>query len=129
HSGFKISRLDHFVITVKDVNKTVEFYTKVLGMDVITFKGDRKALTFGQQKINIHEQGKEFEPKSFIPTPGSADVCFITETKLDDFIKHLKVCDVPILEGPVERTGAIGPILSVYFRDPDNNLLEVSNYS
>ncbi|KAK6188451.1 hypothetical protein SNE40_004620 [Patella caerulea] len=126
--GFKINRFDHIVITVKDINKTVDFYTRVLGMDVTTFKARRKAMTFGQQKINIHEHGKELEPKSFTPTPGSADVCFITDTKLDKVIQHLKSCEVPILEGPVERTGAVGPILSVYFRDPDNNLLEVSNY-
>lgn len=97
-------------------------------MEVSSFKGGRKALNFGQQKINIHEHKKEFEPKAHLPTPGSADVCFITPTTLNKVMEHLKTCDVPILEGPVERTGAVGPIHSVYFRDPDNNLVEVSNY-
>ncbi|XP_048255485.1 glyoxalase domain-containing protein 5-like [Haliotis rufescens] len=126
-SGFKIERLDHFVITVADINTSVDFYTQVLGMEVATFKG-RKALNFGLSKINLHERGKEFEPKASSPTPGSADVCFITHTKLSEVIEHLKSCNVTIMEGPVERTGAVGPISSVYFRDPDDNLIEVSNY-
>ncbi|XP_046555879.1 glyoxalase domain-containing protein 5-like [Haliotis rubra] len=126
-SGFKIERLDHFVITVADINKSVDFYTRVLGMEVATFKG-RKALNFGLSKINLHERGKEFEPKASSPTPGSADVCFITHTKLNQVMEHLKNCNVTIMEGPVERTGAIGPITSVYFRDPDDNLIEVCNY-
>ncbi|XP_022319616.2 glyoxalase domain-containing protein 5 homolog [Crassostrea virginica] len=128
YSGFKIDNIDHFVITVKDINKTCDFYSKVLGMDVTTFKGNRKALSFGSQKINIHEHGKEFEPKADLPTPGSADVCFITSENLNSVIKHLQKCNVTITEGPVERTGATGPITSVYFRDPDNNLIEISNY-
>ncbi|XP_048761507.2 glyoxalase domain-containing protein 5-like [Ostrea edulis] len=127
-SGFQIEKIDHFVITVKDIDKTCDFYSKVLGMEVTTFKGNRKALSFGSQKINIHEHGKEFEPKAHLPTPGSADVCFITQENLDSVIKHLKKCSVDITEGPVDRTGANGPIRSVYFRDPDNNLIEVSNY-
>ncbi|XP_021362234.1 glyoxalase domain-containing protein 5-like isoform X2 [Mizuhopecten yessoensis] len=127
-SGFAIHRLDHFVITVKDVDATCDFYSKVLGMEVSTFKGGRKALNFGEQKINIHEHKKEFEPKAHLPTPGSADVCFITQETLDKVIQHFKNCQVPILEGPIERTGAVGPIRSVYIRDPDNNLIEVSNY-
>lgn len=85
-------------------------------------------MTFGDQKINLHEFGKEFEPKASEPMPGSADVCFITQTKIVDVIKHLEICQVPILEGPVERTGAQRPILSVYVRDPDDNLIEISNY-
>ncbi|XP_041359514.1 glyoxalase domain-containing protein 5-like [Gigantopelta aegis] len=128
HSGFTVDRLDHFVITVKDLNKTVDFYTRVLGMEVTTFKGGRKALNYGNQKINIHEHGKEFEPKASSPMPGSADICFITSTKIEDVVQHLKSLDVEIIEGPVERTGAIGPIRSVYMRDPDDNLIEVSNY-
>ncbi|XP_062578511.1 glyoxalase domain-containing protein 5-like [Saccostrea cucullata] len=127
-SGFKVDNIDHFVITVKDIDKTCEFYSKVLGMEVTTFKGNRKALSFGSQKINIHEHRKEFEPKAHLPTPGSADVCFITRENLDSVIKHLQACKVEITEGPVDRTGAQGPIRSVYFRDPDNNLIEVSNY-
>ncbi|CAE1304709.1 Glyoxalase domain-containing protein 5,Glyoxalase domain-containing protein RDO1,Glyoxalase domain-containing protein 5 homolog,Virulence protein STM3117 [Acanthosepion pharaonis] len=128
-TGFKIDRLDHFVITVKDMDKTAQFYTKVLGMELTTFKGGtRKALTFGNQKINLHEHGKEFEPKASEPRPGSADICFITQTNILDVMKHLEVCQVSVLEGPVERTGANGPIISVYVRDPDDNLIEISNY-
>ncbi|XP_076440679.1 glyoxalase domain-containing protein 5-like [Babylonia areolata] len=127
-SPIKIQRLDHFVITVKDIEVTVDFYTRVLGMEVTTFKGGRKALNFGQQKINLHERGKEFEPKAILPTPGSADVCFITPTRLHDVMEHLKKCQVEILEGPCERTGALGTISSVYVRDPDHNLIEISNY-
>lgn len=96
-------------------------------MDVITFSGDRKALSFGTQKINLHQHGKEFEPKAEQPTPGSADLCFITSTPLSDVVKHLSSCNVVVIEGPVQRTGATCPILSVYFRDPDMNLVEVSN--
>ncbi|KAK7099664.1 glyoxalase domain-containing protein 5-like isoform X1 [Littorina saxatilis] len=124
----KINRLDHFVITVKDLDTTVDFYTRVLGMKVNTFAGGRKSLHFGRQKINIHVQGSEFEPKAIWPTPGSTDVCFITPTQLDDVVAHLNECEVEILEGPVARTGATGPINSVYFRDPDHNLIEVANY-
>ncbi|XP_052082195.1 glyoxalase domain-containing protein 5-like [Mytilus californianus] len=125
---FKIDHIDHIVITVKDSIKTCEFYSEVLGMEVNTFKGNRKALKFGNQKINIHEHGKEFEPKAHAPTPGSADVCFITQQSLDLVIEHLKSFNVDIVEGPVERTGSQGPIKSVYIRDPDNNLIELSNY-
>ncbi|HSW64093.1 MAG TPA: VOC family protein [Dissulfurispiraceae bacterium] len=123
-----IERFDHLVLTVKDIETTTAFYSKALGMDVVTFAGGRKALTFGAQKINLHEQGKEFEPKAHRPTPGSADICFITQTALSEVISHLNACGVSILEGPVRRTGAQGPIESVYFRDPDMNLIEVSNY-
>jgi catechol 2,3-dioxygenase-like lactoylglutathione lyase family enzyme len=124
----KINCLDHFVLTVKDINVTCDFYTTVLGMQVQTFGEGRKALKFGYQKINLHQSGKEFEPKANIPTPGSADLCFITDTPLEEVILFLKARNVPILEGPVARTGALGKIKSVYFRDPDLNLIEVSNY-
>jgi len=124
----KIDRLDHLVLTVKDIAATCEFYSNALGMDVITFGEDRKALVFGTQKINLHESGKEFEPKADHPTPGSADLCFITKTPLADVIEHLGRYRFEIIEGPVKRTGAVGQILSVYFRDPDMNLIEVSNY-
>jgi catechol 2,3-dioxygenase-like lactoylglutathione lyase family enzyme len=97
-------------------------------MQVVTFAGGRKALSFGQQKINLHQRGKEFEPKAHAPTPGSADLCFIASTPISAVIAHLNECGVPVLEGPVARTGAVGPITSVYFRDPDNNLIEVANY-
>ena len=100
----------------------------MLGMETLTFGEDRKALAFGAQKINLHEHGKEFEPKAHRPTPGSADLCFITTTPLADVMEHLHRGEVEIIEGPVKRTGAVGEILSVYFRDPDRNLIEVSNY-
>ena len=124
----KINRLDHLVLTVKDIEATCAFYARVLGMDVITFGSGRKALAFGGQRINLHEYGKEFEPKAHRPTPGSADLCFVTDEPLSSVIRHLHSCNVPILEGPVRRTGANGPIVSVYFRDPDLNLIEVSSY-
>src|SRR5579883_2147132 len=123
----QIDALDHLVLTVRDIQATCAFYERVLGMQVVTFAGERKALQFGRQKINLHQQGKEFEPKAQHPTPGSADLCFLTSTPLEQVIAHLQACDIPILQGPVERTGATRPLLSVYFRDPDGNLLEVSN--
>jgi len=125
----QVDRLDHLVLTVKDINTTCEFYTKVLGMEDVTFADRRKALTFGSQKINLHEHGDEFDPKSQRPTPGSADLCFITRVPLSEVIQHVRACGVEILEGPLDRTGALGPIMSIYFRDPDGNLIEVSNYS
>ncbi|KAM6061252.1 PREDICTED: glyoxalase domain-containing protein 5 [Chlamydotis macqueenii] len=124
-----IQHLDHLVLTVKSIEDTVAFYSKVLGMEVVTFKGNRKALRFGNQKFNLHEAGKEFEPKARCPVPGSADICLITQVPLDQLLDHLKACGVIIEEGPVARTGAVGPITSVYFRDPDENLIEVSRYS
>lgn len=125
----KIDRIDHVVLTVANVDATMEFYTKAMGMTAQTFAGGRRALTFGRQKINLHQQGKEFEPKSHRPTPGAGDLCFIAATPLDEVVAHLQACDVELLEGPVERTGASGKLLSVYFRDPDLNLIEVSNYA
>ncbi|XP_068182256.1 glyoxalase domain-containing protein 5 [Antennarius striatus] len=124
----EVSHLDHLVLTVRSVPDTVHFYTSVLGMEVITFKGNRKALGFGQQKFNLHQLGQEFEPKAKHPTSGSADLCLITKTPLATVVAHLKVCGVKIEEGPVERSGAVGAITSLYFRDPDHNLIEVSNY-
>lgn len=124
----QIDRIDHFVLTVRDIAESCSFYSKVLGMNVVTFGGGRKALSFGLQKINLHQYGNEFEPKAAYPTLGSADICLITETPLTDVITHLDAVGVPILEGPIQRTGAMGPIVSVYFRDPDSNLIEVSNY-
>ncbi|XP_042196850.1 glyoxalase domain-containing protein 5-like [Callorhinchus milii] len=125
---FQIRGLDHLVLTVKSIEDTTAFYSQTLGMEVITFKGNRKALSFGNQKFNLHEVGKEFEPKAHRPTPGSIDLCLITHTPINKVMEHLKKCGVAVEEGPVERTGAVGPIVSVYFRDPDNNLIEVSNY-
>ena len=123
----KTLSLDHIVLTVRDIDTSVQFYTKVMGMELTVFGNNRKALSFGSQKINLHQFTKEFEPKAEIPTPGSADLCFLTSTPVNEVISELQRMDVEILEGPVQRTGATGPILSVYFRDPDRNLIEVSN--
>lgn len=123
----KIDGLDHLVLNVKDIEATASFYAMALGMEIITFAGSRKALSFGVQKINLHQHGHEFEPKAQRPTPGSADLCFITSVLVAEVASHLDSCHVAVIEGPVERTGATGPILSVYFRDPDMNLIEVSN--
>ena len=123
----QIDHIDHVVLTVRDIEVTCGFYRRVLGMKVLSFEGGRRALAFGNQKFNLHQAGKEFEPKADRPTPGSADFCLITATPIAEVVAHLKSCDVRILDGPVQRTGATGPILSVYFRDPDLNLIEVSN--
>ena len=123
----KIDNLDHLVLTVKDLKATVDFYVKVLGMEPIQFGAGRSALLFGSQKINLHQQGNEFDPKAETPTPGSADLCFLTSVPMAEVVSHLQVCDVPVIEGPVQRTGATGPINSVYLRDPDMNLIEISN--
>ena len=124
----RIDRLDHLVLTVASIEATVEFYTRVLGMEVMTFGPGRTALTFGASKINLHEAGKEFEPKALHPTPGSADVCVIVDNSIADVLIELATAGVPVEEGPVERTGATGPIVSCYLRDPDQNLIELSNY-
>jgi catechol 2,3-dioxygenase-like lactoylglutathione lyase family enzyme len=124
----RFDRLDHLVLTVHDVAATCDFYARVCGMEVVTFGDNRKALAFGQQKINLHQAGHEFEPKAAAPTPGSGDLCFISSTPLAQVVEHLNACHVSIIEGPVQRTGALGPIESVYFRDPDGNLVELSNY-
>jgi len=124
----KIHMLDHLVLTVKDIQATVNFYVSVLGMEREEFGAGRLALKYGNQKINLHQAGKEFEPKADRPTPGSADLCFITEVPLEKAMEHVQSKGVKIIEGPVARTGAIGPINSFYFRDPDMNLIEVSNY-
>ncbi|MCX5084783.1 VOC family protein [Streptomyces sp. NPDC056121] len=125
----RIDRLDHLVLTVHDLDATVAFYTKVLGMEAVTFRGGRRALTFGHSKINLHEAGREFEPKAARPTPGSADLCLIVDGPVDRIITELASHGVPLEEGPVDRTGATGPLLSVYVRDPDGNLIELSNYA
>ena len=123
-----INRLDHLVLTVKNLEITVQFYVSVLGMEKEEFGAGRLALKYGNQKINLHQVGKEFEPKAQMPTPGSADLCFITEIPLTEAMEHVRSRGVEILEGPVMRTGATGKISSFYFRDPDMNLIEVSNY-
>ena len=123
----QIDHVDHLVLTVQDIQATCEIYARVLGMQVVSFAQGRKALQFGNQNINLHQKGKEIEPKAQHPTPGSADLCFLTSMPLEHVIAHLHSCHVSLLLGPVERTGATRPLVSVYFRDPDGNLLEVSN--
>lgn len=124
----KISHLDHLVLTVKDIDKTVDFYTKVLGMEKEIFKGSRVALKFGNQKINLHKLGAEFEPKAFNVKDGSADLCFIINTPLNEAKNYIESFGIEIEEGIVSRTGALGEIDSIYLRDPDLNLIELSNY-
>lgn len=123
-----IKAIDHLVLTVEDIDVTVNFYTSILGFNAVTFGDNRKALVFGNQKINLHQKGKEVEPKAEHPTPGSADLCFIAETKVEEVLQELKEKNVTVIEGIVDRTGASGKIRSIYFRDPDFNLIEVSNY-
>jgi catechol 2,3-dioxygenase-like lactoylglutathione lyase family enzyme len=123
-----ISEFDHLVLTVADLEETIAFYQEILGMHATTFGEGRRALEFGHNKINLHKAGSEFSPHAARPTPGSADLCFVTVTPLDQVIAHLKAKGVDIEEGPVPRTGANGPITSVYIRDPDHNLLEISSY-
>lgn len=125
----RIERLDHLVLTVKNISATCDFYSRALGMEVVTFGKNRKALAFGSQKINLHEAGHEVDPKARRPTPGSADLCFITQEPVSRITEHFNRLGIEIIEGPVNRTGALGPIESVYFRDPDENLIEISNYS
>ena len=122
-----IKQLDHLVLTVKNIDATCRFYADTLGMEVITFGESRKALRFGMQKINLHQLGNEFEPRAAAPASGSADLCFLSDTPLEDIITELQQAGIAILEGPVKRTGASGPIRSIYLRDPDGNLIEISN--
>jgi catechol 2,3-dioxygenase-like lactoylglutathione lyase family enzyme len=123
-----IDRIDHVVLTVDDVERAIAFYVDVLGMVEVTFGSGRKALTFGSSKINLHQRGREFEPKAASPTPGSADLCLIADDPLEEVLAELAANGVAVEEGPVARTGATGPIMSVYLRDPDRNLIELSNY-
>lgn len=124
----QIKSLDHLVLTVADIEVTCQFYSTILGMQVISFNQGRKALRFGNQKINLHQKGHEYEPKAKYPTPGSADLCLITETPLNSVIDELKQNNVSIEQGPIAKHGALGDIESVYIRDPDQNLIEISNY-
>lgn len=111
-----IDRIDHLVLTVSDISTTIRFYEEVLGFSAVTFKQNRKALIFGAQKINLHQQEMEFEPKASRPTPGSADLCFITSTPINDVVSEILQAGISIIEGPVERTGATGEIMSIYIR-------------
>ncbi len=124
----QVDRIDHLVLTVRDIDASVSFYQSVMGMKKIVFGRGRVALSFGKQKINLHQLGSEFEPKASNVMSGSADLCFIISTSIDSAIEHLNNCGVTVIEGPVSRTGANGEIQSVYFRDLDGNLIEVSNY-
>ena len=124
----QIERLDHLVLTVQDLQKTLAFYVDVLGMQAITFGQGRHSLQYGQQKINLHIKGQEFEPKAQQVMCGSADLCFISSTPLEQVAQELVQAGVAIIEGPVQRTGAMGPINSLYVRDPDGNLIEISQY-
>lgn len=121
-----IDHLDHLVLTCVDIEKTRRFYMEVMQMQLETFGAGRLALRFGHQKINLHERGSEFEPKAHLPVPGALDLCFIASVPLVEVIAHLSHCAWPIIEGPVERTGATHKIRSVYIRDPDLNLIEIS---
>ena len=127
-SSVTIDRIDHLVLTVADTDATCDFYGRVLGMEKVVFAGGRVALSFGRQKINLHPAGNEYDPRAKNPAPGSGDFCLITETPLAQVMVHLEDSGVEIIEGPVTKTGAQGSITSVYFRDPDENLVEVSNY-
>jgi len=124
----KIESIDHVVLTVRDLERTCDFYRSVLGFEVVTFGAGRKGLQFGRQKLNLHVYGKEFEPKALHPTPGAIDLCFITATPLDEVRRELNEKGIAIEVGPVEKVGAVGMLLSVYVRDPDDNLIEIANY-
>lgn len=123
----ELDAIDHLVLTVRDIPASVAFYTRVLGMREMIFGDDRRALAFGRSKLNLHQAGREFEPKAAHPAPGAVDLCLLARTPIAEIVRHLAARGVAIEEGPVERTGAQGPILSIYVRDPDGNLIELSN--
>lgn len=124
-----IDRIDHFVLTVRSIDATCEFYCRVLGFERHSPEGKPTSLAFGRHKINVHQADRTFDPKARHPTSGAADFCVITRTPMDEFAAHLGRCGVQIEKGPIARTGALGPMLSIYFRDPDGNLVEVGQYS
>lgn len=123
-----IDRVDHLVLTVADVDRAAEFYERILGMRTVTFPGDRRAVSFGQQTIKLHAASELVEPTATHPVPGSANLCFVTEQPISEVQEHLRANDVRIEEGPVGRTGTSGPITSLYLRDPDGNLIEIARY-
>ena len=123
-----IDHIDHIVLTTRDKDACIRFYTEVLGMKLERFSGNRLAFHFGRQKINLHQWGREFEPRAHVAVPGSLDLCFIASTSLEEVVNRLKKAGIGILEGPVAKTGAMGPMRSVYVRDPDLNLVEISVY-
>jgi catechol 2,3-dioxygenase-like lactoylglutathione lyase family enzyme len=124
----RIVGLDHLVLTVRDLERTLDFYREVLGMSVSSFEGGRLALKFGSQKINLHQAGEELSPHADHPVSGSADLCFVTDRPIAEWVDHLAGLDVPLVAGPVPQTGALGPMASVYVRDPDGNLVEIASY-
>jgi catechol 2,3-dioxygenase-like lactoylglutathione lyase family enzyme len=123
----KVQRIDHIVLTVADIERTLAFYERVLGMTAVSFGEGRRALAFGDQKLNLHRAGREFEPKALRPTPGAIDLCLVTDVPLDEVAAHLRSESVVIEHGPVDKIGARSTLRSLYFRDPDGNLIEVSN--
>ncbi len=127
----RVQVLDHLVLTVADIGATIAFYRDVMGMEPVRFQPadgpDRFALRFGVQKINLHQRGAEFDPNAAHPAPGAADLCFLSDQPVSDWQRHLADCGIEVEEGPVPRTGATGPILSIYIRDPDGNLIEIAN--
>ncbi|WP_442253233.1 VOC family protein [Stenotrophomonas pavanii] len=123
-----LERLDHLVLTVADIERSCDFYQRVLGMQIVRFGAGRTALQFGQQKINLHPASAPLQPHALRPTPGSADLCLVTRTATADVLAHLRAQAIVVEQGPVARTGALGPIESVYVRDPDGNLIEISRY-
>ena len=122
-----LDSIDHVVLTVRDIEATIQFYRDVLGMVPEQFAGGRMALKFGNQKLNLHVAGREFNPKASAPTPGSADLCFLTSIPINAVIKELHKRGIRVVQGPISKTGAQGPLCSVYIRDPDRNLIEISN--
>lgn len=126
--GLPLDRIDHLVLTVADVEASIAFYTRTLGMRAVTFGDGRRALTFGDAKINLHPASDPIRPHAHRPTSGSGDLCLVADTTIDRIEAHLQAIGTPIEEGPVARTGALGPILSCYVRDPDGNLVEISTY-
>jgi catechol 2,3-dioxygenase-like lactoylglutathione lyase family enzyme len=123
----KVRAIDHVVLTVRDVERTLSFYQQALGMRAVSFGEGRRALSFGEQKLNLHLAGREFEPKAQVPTPGSVDLCLLTDDPIDEVVAHLRRAGVAIELGPVAKTGARRPLRSIYFRDPDGNLIEIAN--
>jgi len=124
----RVDRLDHLVLTVADLDVSIDFYTRILGMRAVTFGDGRRALRFGRSKINLHLAGQEFEPKAARPTPGSADLCLVSPDAPDQVVAELREAGVAVVEGPVPKTGALGDMISVYIRDPDDNLVEIAHY-
>jgi len=122
-----INKLDHIVLTVKDIKTAIQFYTGILGMEAVHFEENRQAVQFGDCKIKFHQHGDEISPHAARPKPGSADFCLLTDIPLDRVVNHVASCGIEIIAGPVPRSGAAGDILSVYLRDPDGNLIEISN--